>query len=587
MSRARGERLTKGDNEVSTASFFAAPNYGGDREPARPKAVNPRTGQEQSWTRASTFASALKNPHGLIKWKLRDLVMGLSQRPDLCRMLLAGTPIEDKVKADEIISQAIGMMAPEAKANEGTAAHTALVRSWVHQDEAPEPEFLPLVTAFARALKEHGLTPKAAEQRVLNLAYNSMGSLDWVFEEANGVFVIGDVKTGKLDEAKREFAVQLAQYDGAEFVVHEDGTVEPIPWPLAHSHAVLVHIDLEHGNAVSVYRVDLNIGRHGAALAEMVRGWAKLDPLTPYVRPVGERAAPIVHHTQESVAGPSFGSQEWRDAAQSRLDNENVRAMTDREFQEHAERQAQLDALPDPTPAPSNSAEPTVTAEHATAAPSASPTESSDSFTEWMKLDKAPLQMELKKRGWTDISHNRRWLARALVVIGQGWTDAAMIKKYAAAKDDWSPEQGYTAPAIGGEIPIDDPAHPSHEQQGPSTATLLEAIAGANNVGAIEALRSDIVERRGDQAWTDELVAAARRRSEELTAPGDTDEERAAILKEIEHAKSQEDLKNLWVRVTIGGSVPENWSDEMTSAGNARLEAIRAATPPPPANPFG
>ena len=52
--------------------------------------------------------------------------------------------------------------------------------------------------------------------------------------------------------------------------------------------------------------------------------------------------------------------------------------------------------------------------------------------------------------------------------------------------------------------------------QGPSAATLLEAIAGANNVGAIEALRSDLVERRGDQAWTDELVAATRKRAEQL-----------------------------------------------------------------------
>lgn len=561
---------------MSTASFFAAPNYGGDREPARPKAVNPRTGQEQSWTRASTFASALKNPHGLIKWKLRDLVMGLSLRPDLCRMLLAGTPIEDKAKADEIISQAVGMMAPEAKANEGTAAHTALVRSWVHQDEAPEPEFLPLVTAFARALKEHGLTPKAAEQRVLNLAYNSMGSFDWVFEEADGAFVIGDVKTGKLEEAKREFAVQLAQYDGAEYVVHEDGTVELIPWDLAHSHAVLVHIDLENGNAVSVYRVDLNIGRHGAALAEMIRGWAKLDPLTPYVQPFGERATPIVHHTQTSAVDGAVRTDPLAAGGGSTT----------------AEAAPQTPS-PAAVPAPSNSAEPTVTAEHATAAPSASPTESGDRFTEWMKLDKAPLQMELKKRGWTDISHNRRWLARALVVIEQGWTDQAMIKKYAAAKDDWSPEQGYTAPATEA-APITKDLEQVGQvlaehvpTQGPSAATLLDAIAGANNVGAIEALRSDLVERRGDQAWTDELVAATRKRAEQLGELPISQGAAGSVFVNIETAENQEQLKSLWVRTTIGGSIPERWSTLMTEAGTARLEALRAATPPPPANPFG
>lgn len=550
---------------MSNAAFFAAPSYGdGDREPARPKAVNPRTGKEQSWTRASTFAAALKNPHGIIRWKMRDLIMGLSQRPDLCRMLLAGTPIEDKAKADEIIAQAIGMMAPEAKANEGTAAHTALMRSWVHQDEPVEPEFAPLVQAFAAALREHGLTPKAAEQRVLNLAYNSMGSLDWVFEEADGAFVIGDVKTGKLDEAKREFSVQLSVYDGAEFVVHADGTVEPMPWRLAHTHAVLVHIDLEHGNAVSVYRVDLNIGRHGAGLAELNRGWAKLDPLTPYVRPVGQRAEVP---EQNTVVGP-IEVTEPRPASV-----------------------ADVTSLPEAASSPLDSAVPVSAA---TTVAETSPA-GEDRFEHWMKLDKAPLQMELKKRGWTDDAHNRRWLARALVVIEQGWTDKAMIKKYASAKDDWSPQTGYTTPApeqepeIGGAGVPHEPTTPPAEPltQGPSTETLAHAIAGANSIGAIEALRSEIVERRGDQAWTEALVVQARNRAYELGELPISEAAARAVFEQILHAPNQEALKNLWVRTTIGGSCPERWTRAMTDAGTQQLAAIAAALPTAPANPFG
>lgn len=550
---------------MSNASFFAAPNYSdGDREPARPKAVNPRTGKEQSWTRASTFAAELKNPHGLIRWKMRDLVMGLSLRPDLCRMLLAGTPIEDKAKADEIISQAIGMRAPEAKANEGTAAHTALTRSWAHQDETPEPEFLPLIQAFASALKEHGLTPKAAEQRVLNLTYNSMGSLDWVFEEADGTHVIGDVKTGDVDKAKREFAVQLAQYDGAEFLVHPDGTVEPIPWKLAHSHAVLVHVDLENGNAVSVYRVDLNIGRYGAGLAEQLRGWSKLDPLTPYVRPlVPQRVA-----NQGTVSAEAVG-----------IAPAGV-APTPEHVEQHKMEVAEAIASP---------AEVTQ-ALHEADAQAAGETE--DRFAYWMKLDKAPLQMELKKRGWTDDAHNRRWLARALVVIEQGWTDKAMIKKYASAKDDWSPQTGYTTPAPEAEPTTAGPASmgppdPAPESQGPSAETLANAIAGANSIGAIEALRSDLVERRGDQAWTEALVAQARSRAYELGELPISVGAHNAVVEQIERAASQEELKNLWVRTTVGGSIPERWIAAFTVAGEARLAAIAAALPPAPTNPFG
>lgn len=548
---------------MSTASFFAAPDYG-DREPARPKAVNPRTGKEQSWTRASSYAASLDNPHGLIKWQGRELIRGLSLRPDLARMLLAGTPIEDKTKADEMITAALATAATDSNANEGTAAHSALVRSWLHQDQAPEPEFLPLVQSFARALKEHGLTPKAAEQRVMNLAFNSLGSLDWVFEEADGTDVIGDVKTGKLTEAKRKFAAQMALYDGSEFVVHEDGSVAPIPWQLARTHAVLVHIDLENGNAISVYRVDLNIGRYGAGLAEQVRQWHKLDPLTPYVRPVVK-----LHQTQTSTVEPAV--------------------RTDPPGAGGASTTAEA-APPTPSPAvapaPSNSVGPTVTEEPATAATSASPTEAGDRFEHWMKLDKAPLQMELKKRGWTDISHNRRWLARALVVIEQGWTDQAMIKKYASAKDDWSPEQGHTAPAE--EVVTQDATNAVAEiVQGPSVSALSEAIAGANSVGALEALRADIVERRGDQAWTEALVAEVRNRAYELGELPISETSAAAVLGLINQAPNQEALKNLWVRTTLGGSIPERWQLSMTEAGTARLKTIAAALPPAPTNPFG
>lgn len=535
---------------MGTATFFAAPDYG-DREPARPKAVNPRTGKEQSWTRASSFASALDNPYGLMRRDGRNIVMGMSRRPDLARMALTGATADDVSKVDELVTTAKEVMASSAKANEGTAAHAAITRAWQHPDEPVPEEYVLLVKAFASALKEHGLTIRDAAQKVMNLAYNSIGEFDFVLEEVDGSLVIGDAKSGKLEQAKRKFAVQLAMYDGAEFIIKKNGSVVPMPYGLAHTHGVLIHLDLEH-NAVSVYRIDLRIGRYGAGLAEQVRQWHTLDPLSPYVQPV-------YRSDRSNSVGPA-------PQAIDRGVTVNEHGEDGVTVNEHEDEADLIDqAIEEAGGAPEQSA--------------------GARFNELMTMDKAPLQQLLKKTfGWTDDAHNRRWLARAVVALEQGLTGREVVK-YAAAKDDQTnPGQ----PELSGSTAQQVQA-PSEQTipQGPSSETLLEAIAGANSEGAIDALRKDIVERRGDQAWTDELVTAARARVLELLGSvGNAVGAEERALAQIASATTQAELKEVWDRMTLGNTVPENWTQKLTDAGLARLDEIKRATPPPPANPF-
>lgn len=525
---------------MSAGTFFSKPEYP-DREPARPKAVNPRTGKEQSWTRASSFASALDNPHALIRWSNRNAIMGLSRRPDLSAMALSGALREDVAKVDETIAAAHATMATDANANLGTAAHAAITNAWLHPEQpVPEP-YVPLVKSFAVALKEHGLTIVAAAGRVMNLAFDSIGEFDLVLAEADGTEVIGDMKSGKLEHAKRKFSVQLAMYDGAEYVVHPDNSVSPTPFNLAHSHGVLLHLDLEN-NTVSVYRIDLRIGRYGAGLAEQIRQWHTLDPLSPYVSPIVPRKPSTL------TERPILEAPHPRDRGVT-VNEHGQDGVTVNEHKDTVDLDQNLPGDPE-QPA-------------------------SERFDELMTMDKAPLQMLLKKTfGWTDDAHNRRWLARAVVALEQGLTGRDVVK-YAAAKDDGTP------PATTDQhLAMDAPA-------GPSTETLLMAIAGANSEGTIEALRKDIVERRGDQAWTDELVSAARARVLELLgASGNAVGDAARTLAQIKSAESKEALKDIWERVTLGNSVPEKWTDVMTKAGLDRLDEIAKATPPPPANPF-
>lgn len=568
---------------MSAGAFFSKPEYP-DREPSRPRAVNPRTGKEQSWTRASNFAAALDNPHALIRWSNRNAVMGISRRPDLSAMALAGALRDDVAKVDETIAAAHATMATDANANLGTAAHAAITNAWRHPEQPiPEP-YVPLVKAFAAALKEHGLTIVAAAGKVMNLAYDSIGEFDLVLAEADGAEVIGDMKSGSLDHAKRKFAVQLAMYDGAEFVINADNSVIPIPWNLAHSHGVLLHLDLEN-NTVSVYRIDLRIGRYGAGLAEQIRQWHTLDPLSPYVSPVVPRKTPA------PVVGQRIDSTQ-----------PGSEVVTPAVAAEHPELYR-----PDGIPVPAVPVDdhPGVTVnEHGQDGVTVNehPEQSPESrFDELMKLDKAPLQQLLKKTfNWTDDAHNRRWLARAVVALEQGWTDARQIKNFAAAKDDlceWrlpdgsvKTEREMMGAAAKSDVipPATTDQHPAYDAPtGPSSETLLTAIAGAHSEGSIEALRKDLVERRGDQAWTDELVAAARARVLELVgAEGNAVGEEARTLAQIRAAESKEMLKDIWDRVTMGNTLPEKWTDALTKAGLDRIAELKAATPPPPANPF-
>src|SRR6185312_1280397 len=248
-------------------------------ETSRPRAVNPQTGAEQSWQRASNYAAPLDSPHGLIKWQLRELVKGISLRPDLARMLLTGAAIEDNAKADEIIAAAHATAGIDAKANNGTAVHAALSRSFLGH-EVPQ-EYLPHISAFVAELRRNGLEPVATEVQVLCVKLGVIGHTDWVVRTPDNRHLILDVKTGRLGDG-RKFSIQCTAYAAAEHIDDGKNGWAPIPFEIDQTEAILAHVDPETG-ATSLYRVDLVLGLYGATLAERVRDWDKITVLSPYV----------------------------------------------------------------------------------------------------------------------------------------------------------------------------------------------------------------------------------------------------------------------------------------------------------------
>jgi hypothetical protein len=620
-------------------SFFGSGDP--ERKASRPRAVNPQTGMEQSWQTASNYASPLDNPHGLIRWKLRELVKGISLRPDLARMLLTGAAIEDNVKADAVIEAAHAAVALDAKANNGTAVHASLSRSFLG-NEIPA-EYLPHVQAFAAELQRNGLTPVATEVRLLCVLLGVIGHADWVVKTVDGRYLILDVKTGKLGDSKRKFAVQCKAYAGAEYIGDVEGVDPwtPIPWQIDQTEAILAHVDPETG-ATSLYRIDLVLGFYGATLAERVRDWSKIEVLSPYV-PV-HHAVPLQNpaYADHAVAALKVATQaqtpshmDQHPAPSSavepaRVENQGTvaAAAIGLELRKPVDWLAHLgrtDAIqadsegrwcapmrlddflryyPNPSSAVVGSTEVTeprpasaqtaiegtsgqdnaalqAMKQHAVSpvAPSTDPAAIEAERADLMQTrnDKAVLQKMAGSLGLKDLAHNRAWLADWIIATRRGADNSAAVM-YAKSKGTMG------LPGQAGVVLQASPEQPRAE----STPFALKLIGEAPDIATIERFRAKVVETSGDHAWTDEMTEAARARVAWLDAQnGAVKSDALLALERIRAATEQQHIASIWSAVTLGGDMPENWTNELRQAADKRMSEIMTAQPPPPANPYG
>lgn len=547
-------------------------NTGGRREsePSRPKFVNPKTGKEQSWQRASNFAAPLESPFGLIKHQTRQLVRGINRRLDLARMLLTGAVEGEKI--DEVISTALSAAEDEAKANNGTAVHAALGLCDTGRD-VPQ-EYWPHAQNYVAELKRWGLRPVACEQRVLNTRLGATGTFDRVYVTDSGRYLIGDLKTGNLERAAHKFGVQLEVYAGADYLVHPNGTTEPIPWRIDQDAALIVHVDPDTG-ATSIYEVPLRVARWGASLAEQVRAFQRTDILLPYSgAPAGPLAAQFHAEASQAAAlvGESeevrsyFGDPTEREDAALGMDADDAAAVVG-----HIE---QHPAAPSVVPQLEQSS---VVAgvdldQHAAAAAGPAKTivqigtpEYEARLAELMrpKNDKATLQRMLHDLGGRDLAHNRKWLA------------AEIIK---AENSVGSTQQHVTASAAVLATTIEQGV-PAAE----TTPFLLKKISEAASIEDLTAIRDNVIARTGPNAWSTAMDEVAAARAAELQA---VTEKAPSLLDEIQAAASTQDLARIWNRTTDNGATPSLWTPELDNAARIRGAEIQAAQPPNP-NPWG
>ena len=267
-------------------------------------------GPETSWTRATTFAATLAEQYGLRIWKERQVVWGLSRRPDLITMASTIVGPEDKKVLGEIVTEAHIAAGTDAKANRGTAIHLACAAAEAGAFERVPEELRPHVAGYFKAMRDGGLEilPEYVERTGIVKQYGVAGTLDNLVRCPDGKVRVADKKTGRMDYSDTEFAVQMALYAHFDALFNYDtNAYEPMP-EVATDYAILAHIDPETGHT-ELLRINIEWGWVWARTCAEVRDIRDTKHvITPYVRPEGSMAIAAVNKLEASGwRSPEFG----------------------------------------------------------------------------------------------------------------------------------------------------------------------------------------------------------------------------------------------------------------------------------------
>lgn len=271
----------------STESFFMQQSTDVPRDRYGRYLLPDETGTETGWTRATTFAATLAESYGLRIWEQRQVVWGLSRRPDL--LTLASTIVgpEDKKALGAIVDSAHEAGGTQAKANRGSAIHKAIeqVEKGALSFESVPDELKNDVRGYFSELARWGITilPEYIERTVIVACYKVAGTFDNIVRCPDGKLRILDKKTGNLDYAEIEFAVQMALYANADALRnYGTNTYEPMP-EVAKDYAIIAHIEPGTGRT-ELHRANIGWGWAWARTCAEVQDIRKTKHvLTPYV----------------------------------------------------------------------------------------------------------------------------------------------------------------------------------------------------------------------------------------------------------------------------------------------------------------
>lgn len=247
----------------------------------------------QAHTRATTFAKLGANTKAIGLWNERNVIRGLTLRPDLL-MLANGLEVKrDRDQLNSIASQAKDAAGSKVAANIGTAYHAFSERidaGLMTISDVPV-QYQRRVEEYTGALYRAGLTTRpewierttAVRADQIGAPLPVAGTLDRIFQMPDGSLVIGDLKTGAdLSYGEMEIEVQLALY------AHGVNTHGLFDWNTKTWHTVEGPGYAPGGPGLKV-RTDIAIVAHLPAdgdgctlyVADIERGWRDAQRLGP------------------------------------------------------------------------------------------------------------------------------------------------------------------------------------------------------------------------------------------------------------------------------------------------------------------
>lgn len=536
--------------------------------------------KDRPYTRATTIADTMDPKYHIHVWEKRSLARGVALRPDLIARACA-SPVEEKAAWREIEREAEAVSGQNAKAQLGSAFHTVIER----HDEMTDEEYAALPVEmratyekFHAELARYGITIVAQELTLVNTHIGVAGRADALLRLTDGTLVIGDWKTGRVQEYPHAPAQQFAIYANADIMMvrGDDGVLRPEPMPpVSKTMAIAVDITVGDANTASVYlcEVDIDAGWSGVLLSTKVRRWRnRKDLIMPYhadhvqidedqapitvwkaeqtaptgvspladavgvVIPIPNPVIPDGHHNQPATAAPAAAMTQEQIGAQSGW----------MPSQQQVEQAVAMNAAPGPVEQ--------IAALNA--APSLGPVEQAERTEDsLMKLTKAELQKILKDLDPTaNLARQRKNLAHEILArLGRPVATASAAS--AAPVDAGAPVA----------VAPQQQLHPVQQAaQAAGSTPNTELVPGS------AAAAQDALDRR-KEALANPAVAAVFSSAPEpnpfadrTAAPVSAEE---GFLVEIGRATSYTELSDIWKKVKDAGEV---WSSRLQQAADTR-----------------
>ncbi|MGE2714217.1 hypothetical protein ACQI4L_09180 [Mycolicibacterium litorale] len=247
----------------------------------RPMVMPPGRGKRRvAYRRATTFVGCLDDMNGLMKWKARQVALGMGQRKDLVLAAAAANP-DDKKLLGEIAEKATEHALSSAGATTGTALHSLTERV----DRGQQLGYVPVeyeadIKAYEKATA--GIEFIGIEAFRVHDDWKVAGTADRI-GRLHGRTMIFDIKTGSIDYPHK-MAMQLAMYaHSIPYDIPTDTRGED-PERVDPNRGIIIHLPAGEGRC-DLYEIDISKGWGACLLARQVWDWRGTKSLTALIDP--------------------------------------------------------------------------------------------------------------------------------------------------------------------------------------------------------------------------------------------------------------------------------------------------------------